>query len=709
MQKTPQQDQNIRSRLAAARLPSMPQTLLKLMEQCQSEEIGLADLSRLVAQDTAMAAKMLAVANSSAYQRGGPCNSLDQALQAIGTEMIKTIVINESVSQIFDKLSQHGNVDLRGFWVHSLQAGVAARTIAQRVGYSNPEEAYLAGLLHDVGRLALISLMPKEYAVNFFAVDDDDLCVVEERTLQTNHAEVGSWLIEQWKLDSFISDSVLYHHEAPLRLHKAHPLIRIAYLANALTCRELDEAHVEKAGALCALRLSEVLELRGRVGEQVAKTAETLGIDLSADAPAAVVAAPSDPAKDKMLEQMRGMMLASELGRTFGRQQGESGLLETIAKTARILFNFDGAVILLPNPTGEALVGSRSGEHRQRLADFSLPLNSSNSVIAEAARERQLSFSAPLSPATGVFEEQLLRLFDTEHLACLPLAAEGALVGVLVGGFMGWQTADLTRRQTFLKVFGSQAATALRALMSGKSEAMHQAESLARSYREASRKVAHEVNNPLSIIKNYLGILDRKLLHKDAVSGEVAILNEEIDRVGKIIDEFVEGKLSPQAGKTDVGSVVDEVVQLFRQAEYASPQLQIENRLLDERFEVAGSADTLKQIFINLVKNAAEAMNGGGLIEIGSDGLVNRDGALYVGLWIKDTGPGIAPEVMAKLFSPVQSSKGKGHSGLGLNIVHGLVKKMQGLISCRSTRQGTTFEILLPAAQRTEHESVAYT
>jgi signal transduction histidine kinase/HD-like signal output (HDOD) protein len=692
----------------------MPQTLLKLMEQCQSEDIGLADLSRLIAQDTAMTTKMLAVANSSAYYRSGSANSLDQALQAIGTEMIKTIVINESVSQVFDKLSQHGNIDLRGFWAHSLQAGVAARIIAQRISYSNPEEAYLAGLLHDVGRLALVSLMPKEYAVNFFNDDDDDLCVVEERTLQTTHAEVGSWLIEQWKLDSFISDSVLYHHEQPARLHKAHPLIRIAFLAHALNSREIDEARLEKAGALCALRLSELLELRNQVGEQVKKAAEYLGVDLSGDAPlpAPQAASPADPTKDKMLEQMRGMMLASELGRSFARQQGQAGLLEMVAKTARILFNFDSAVVLLANPTGDALVGSRSGEHRQRLADFALPLNgtySANSVIAEAARERTLTFSAPLSPATGVFEEQLLRLFGTEHLACLPLAVEGNLLGVLVGGFMGWQSADLARRQTFLKTFGNQAAAALRSLTLEKSEAEHQAENLARNYREASRKVAHEVNNPLSIIKNYLGILDRKLLNKDAVSGEVAILNEEIDRVGKIIDEFVDADLAQNVGKTDVGRVVDEVVKLFRQAEFASPLLQIENRMLDERFEVSGSADTLKQIFMNLVKNAAEAMTGGGLIEIGSEGLVNRDGALYVELWVKDTGPGIAPEVMAKLFSPVQSTKGKGHGGLGLSIVHGLVKKMQGLISCRSTRQGTTFEILLPAAQRTELESVAHT
>ncbi|GGC75909.1 HDOD domain-containing protein [Undibacterium terreum] len=698
----------------AARLPSMPQTLLKLMEQCQSEEVGVADLSRLIAQDTAMTAKMLAVANSSAYHRNGPSNGLDPALQAIGTEMIKTIVINESVSQIFDKLSQPGGADLRGFWSHSVQSGLTAKVIALKTGYSNPEEAYLAGLLHDVGRLALYAILPKEYAFNFFAPDNDDLCAVEERTLQTTHAEVGSWLIEQWSLDSFIADSVLYHHEAPSRLEKAHPLIRITYLAHALNSKDLSDAQLEKAGALCGLKLDELNEIRGRVGEQVKKSAEQLDIDLTEEVQAPVAPAPvvKDATKDKMMEQVRGMVLASELGRSFSRQDGESGLLETVAKSARILFHFDGAVILLMNATGNALVGSRVGEHRLRLADFALPLETEGSVIAEAVRERRVMFTeagqVDAGTGLGVFEEQLLRLFNTDQLACLPLHVDGASLGVIIAGFMSWQDADLAKRASFLRAFSTQASIALRALLDEKRDAENLTENLSRSYREASRKVAHEVNNPLSIIKNYLGILDRKLLNREVVSSEVTILNEEIDRVGKIIDEFVEVNPADQSGKTEVSRVVGEVVRLFQQAEFASPLVKIENRMLDETVEINGSADTLKQIFMNLIKNALEAMSAGGVIEIGSQGLVNRDGVLYVELWVKDTGPGIPAEVMSRLFSPVKSSKGKGHRGLGLNIVHGLVKKLQGLISCRSTKQGTTFEIFLPVAQRTEHESVAY-
>ncbi len=710
--KTIQQDVDIRSRLVAARLPSLPQTLLKLMEQCQSEVVGMKELLRLVAQDVAMTVKMLSVANSTAYHRGGgEGGSLELALKTIGTEMIKIIVINESVAQVFDKMSKSHGVDLRGYWSHALRAGVTARLVAQKTGYSNPDEAYLAGLLHDVGRLALFAIMPREYGHNFYATDDEDLCAVEERTLQTTHAEVGSWLIELWKLDSFIADSVLYHHEAAQRLHDAHPLIRIAHLAHTLAA-DVDDSELEKSAALCALSLADMQDMREEVAAEVQIAAKQMNIDLAADVqrpkPVAVV---GDSTQEKMMEQVRGMMLTTALERSFSGQKGEGNVLETITRSARILFHFDSAVVLLMNPVADALVGSRSGEHRARLADFSLPLTLENSTLAEAARTREIAFTPAVSPSMCVLEEQLVRLMGTEHLACLPLTlpngADGKCVGVLVGGFKAWQVEDIEHRRSFLTAFCNQAALALTGVAVQSADTRQQLENQAREFRDASRKVAHEINNPLAIIKNYLTILDKKLLNMQGVSGEVAVLNEEIERVGKIIDDFAELNLTEPGGRADLGRVVEDVVRLFRQTEFASPLLRIENRTLDLQHEVEGSADTLKQILVNLIKNAAEAMTGGGMIEIGSDGLVNRDKVLYVNLWVKDNGPGIGANVMSMLFSPVQTSKGRGHSGLGLNIVHDLVKKMQGLITCRSGKEGTTFEILLPAAPRANGDNDA--
>jgi len=666
------------------------------MELCQSDAAGMKELLSLVIQDAGMSARLLALANSSAYRRAGPVATLESALQTIGTEMIRIIVINESVAQVFDKMAQARNVDLRNFWWHALQAGLTARIVAQKTGYPNSEEAYLAGLLHDVGRLAMLAVLPREYGYNFYAADNDDLCAIEERTMQITHAEVGSLLINQWQLDSFIADSVLYHHETPLRLNNAHPLVRIVHLADAIN-GDMTDRDLEKSGTLCALSLADLHEVSQAATEQVQIAAKCLNLDLgAASQPVHPLSGAADPAQEKMMEQVRSMMLASALDRTFTQQKSEGDLAESISRSARILFHFDCAVLLTLNASGDALVGSDSGEHRGRLAGFKLPLDLEGSAIASAALSHTITCTPTVSAATPVLEEQLLRLFATDHLACMPLVIDGQCAAVLIGGFKDWQSDDLMRRTVFLGAFSHQAALAIRNRALQNEEQEQLIKNMAQGYREASRKVAHEINNPLSIIKNYLSILDRKILNMQAISGEVAVLNEEIDRVGKIVEDFAEMTPTGQTARIDVRGIAEEVVRLFRQAEYGSSALIIENRIENRPLEIDASADTLKQILINLVKNAAEAMRDGGLLEIGSDGLVNRDGILYVCLWVRDNGPGIAPEIMSRLFAPVESTKGKGHSGLGLNIVHGLVKKMHGKISCRSTAAGSTFEILLP-------------
>ncbi len=220
-------------------------------------------------------------------------------------------------------------------------------------------------------------------------------------------------------------------------------------------------------------------------------------------------------------------------------------------------------------------------------------------------------------------------------------------------------------------------------------------------YREASRKIAHEVNNPLSIIKNYLSVLDSKLERQEPVFGEISILNEEIDRVGVIIQGLADLKPAVRDNTAEVNRVMRDIARLFGDTEFVPDAVKIVVHAQDLPTDVETNPDTLKQILVNLVKNAMEAMRSGGEIQIVNNGHVNKDGALFVELCVTDNGPGIPPDILKKLFQPVQSTKGNGHQGLGLSIVHGLVKKNQGMITCRSSGKGTHFEMLLPVRKRT--------
>jgi len=203
----------------------MPQILLKLIELCQADEVGMAELAKLIANDAGMTSKVLSVANSAAYHRGDRKMGLVQALSVLGADMIKTLVISESVFQTFNGFPHSSSSDLRSFWKHSLTTAVMAREIAKKMGYPRADEAYLAGLLHDVGRLALLAAAPNEYGVNFLAQENENLCAVEQRTLQISHSDAGAWLIERWNLDSFLADSILYHYEPPARLVTAHGVV----------------------------------------------------------------------------------------------------------------------------------------------------------------------------------------------------------------------------------------------------------------------------------------------------------------------------------------------------------------------------------------------------------------------------------------------------------------------------------------------------
>ena len=722
-----QSDNDIRNRLLIARLPAMPQMLIKLIEHLQADDLGMQALAALVSNDPGMASKILAVANSSAYHRSARAIGLEHSLITLGTDMIKLLVIGESVFQTFSNFPHSGSTDLRSFWKHSLCAAMIARDLADHIGYAQGEEAYLAGLLHNVGRLALLATAPQEYAFNFAARDDEDLCAVEQRTLHITHAEAGAWLIERWHLDSFLADAVLYHHEPSSKLADSHPLIRIVRVAHLLATHGIDGADVAEGLPLCGVDLEQAAAMCAAAAQKVGKAAADLGIDLAGadqiDPPPAYAPTLRDPVQQRLSDDVRSLVLVSEVGQAFARQQGESALLEAMTRSARILFDFDNAIILLENASGHALVGTPSGQ-QQRVAEFSVPLDKGG-ALADAALERRLALIPGEAHQIGLAEQQLLRILGTDAMLCVPLVAGMRCLGVLVGGVAPWQAAACKNRERFLHAFGAQAANALETAMAGRGHARRQLAHVAEEYREASRRVVHEVNNPLSIIKNYLSVLDDKLNRQEPVVGEMSILNEEIDRVGHLINGLTEVPMLDGARSTSLARVVDDVLRLFHATGFVPAQVALTSTMSSVCGDIACDADVIKQILVNLIKNAVEAMPDGGKIEIADRNHVNRDHRLYVELVVSDDGPGLPPDVLATLFTAAGTggtkstkstkstknaggAKGGRQRGLGLSIVHALVTKVGGMVACRSGPGGTVFEMLLPVAA-SALASVAFT
>jgi len=448
----------IRQRLAIARLPAMPHMLLKLLDLCQREDAALDDFAELIIMDAAVTMKMLGAANRSAHAHYGQKPGLRQSLLALGIDTVKTLLIGESVSQVFEGFTNSDNSDLRGFWRHSYTAALAARKIAVITDYPHLEEAYLSGLLHDVGRLSLLSAAPKEYSTLLSHIDDSGLSVAEKQTFDINHSEAGAWLIEQFSLDSFLSDSVLYHHQPAEKLAASHPLIRIAMLSDLIASQGASEPTFKVAKMFFGLDAGALSDICKDTDEHVKQTAEFLKIDLSGTEQAMAVPYPSKRAnndgnaRDQLVLEVQQVILASEARRSFSSANSELGVMSAIARSAELQFGFENVLLLIRDEVNQCLRGVALEPFRQNVSEFSVQLQDGN-AISGTLENRQLVFLDSGSNSLNLAEEQLFRMMGTEHLTCLPLLFGQHGLGVIVCSVPAYRLADLRDRSSSLRIF----------------------------------------------------------------------------------------------------------------------------------------------------------------------------------------------------------------------------------------------------------------
>jgi signal transduction histidine kinase len=268
----------------------------------------------------------------------------------------------------------------------------------------------------------------------------------------------------------------------------------------------------------------------------------------------------------------------------------------------------------------------------------------------------------------------------------------------------------------FLSILGNQIAVAIEnaRLYEGErmatqqlrvaQEQLIQTEKLA-ALGEMSAKVAHEVNNPLGIIKNYLLLIKRGIDPKSETNKQAVIVEQEIDRIAGIVRQLLEFHRQKPIPfeKLNIREIADNVLILTERL-LASNRITVHVDIADSCPQVMGEPQGLKQVFLNLIINARDAMPEGGSLKIRA-----REGNSMVVITFCDSGPGISPEVLPRIFDPFFTTKepGKG-TGLGLSVCYGVIKSHGGSITFRNTEPGGCFEIKLPAAAKEiEHESGA--
>lgn len=221
--------------LSCKALPSLPAVALRVIEQTSDPNIKLAELASTIQNDQGLTAKVLKTVNSSFYGLRSPCSTINRALVLMGLAPVKTLVLGFSLVNAVNDRKNAVQFDYVSYWRRGLYTAVASKAIAEAAGRKWGDEAFLAGLLQDIGVVAMLNALGDEYvAVLAKAVRHQDLSRIEAEVLEVTHTEVGAMLAERWKLPKDLVMPVRYHERPTAAPQDYSDRCRCVGLANVV-------------------------------------------------------------------------------------------------------------------------------------------------------------------------------------------------------------------------------------------------------------------------------------------------------------------------------------------------------------------------------------------------------------------------------------------------------------------------------------------
>lgn len=194
-------------------LPTLSTIAVRLIDVGQNPDIDLREVSKLLSQDPALAAKTLRVANSPLYMRGRLARNLNQAVNVLGLNATVSVALSFSLGACLHAPPE-GGVNLEYYWRRALLSAQAARLLGIRQGIHISEELFLAGLLQDIGMLVLNAAMPEAYAgLRDVFTHHEQLVERERKELGIDHFEAGAWLMEEWGLPHYLVLAIRASHD----------------------------------------------------------------------------------------------------------------------------------------------------------------------------------------------------------------------------------------------------------------------------------------------------------------------------------------------------------------------------------------------------------------------------------------------------------------------------------------------------------------
>ncbi len=574
---------------------------------------------------------------------------------------------------------------------HAVRAADCALQLALAKEYPHAGEAYVAGLFLSLGQLRVAPHPVADAEASTPACPADDHALTAHLALACG-------------LPLPVVDALLLQDALEEQLATAHPLSRLVWGAKALAGDDW-ETHGERLHRLLGLSENALFSLRNRVIDASfdahAYEEAPMRPRRRADDHAGGALQPMPGTPDPVTGAMQHAIRSSMLRTAFARLDRGS-IDERFSAACRLLCGTAAPLILVADEDGRVRplpLGNRV-HVRECLPELALRVDDPACTISLTLRTGTPTARPPEGGAPGrsVHDWHLNRWLGQSGFLCLPLSVAGCKAVAVIEDSPALHGPEVQSSLTDLAAAAAGAMIEIELRDQDREQIRAEVEA---RMREHGRRVVHEARNPLTVIKNYLTHMAQR--HPDAIEmhDELDIVQSELDRLDRLIGQVTNPPL-PEAepAQCNVSDLLHEIQTLYAESLFGSRGIQFELRAVSGLPPAAMPASALKQVLINLMRNAAEALQPGRRLSIVLAGRLLSNGTPCLEIRVIDNGPGLPSDRMDDLFGARPSGKGGDHQGLGLAIVHEILEHWGASILCRSQPgTGTSFQLLVPLAK----------
>ncbi|HMB15036.1 MAG TPA: HDOD domain-containing protein, partial [Pelovirga sp.] len=585
-------------------LLSMPDMLADLLSACL-QGASSQTVIEIILQDAPFAAHLIDVAVKGNHKRLDATEPVTAAVNSLGYPMIVSLVLQSARQVLEHKLSAAEISYLQKLWRTSRFTGQAARCIAPSVNYPYIEEAQLCGLLQNLGLYQLLTehgdLFLDKAPVSWSC---EKQAILEQQYFQTDHLRLAADKVESWALDSFLADAIRFLTVDSGQLQTANPLFRIARLAQlfAGSAGDLNPEAGRLGELFFNLRPSETDYLFEWVTSLSAPAFKIKNDDASS-------VEAFNKACRRLTKQI--FLVASQEAARARLTTGTTP--EEIAEIAGSLYleNSQAKTVhfFLLDQRHQELIGISSKDGSRLSRELKLPLISEASLAARALSGEGAVSSFATDQVLTVTDHLLMRLGGGQGFVCYPLKSNDHPLAVVVLGFDNAHAAAGLQAPA-ITILHPIVSTALAQVSMGEFNRVGDGALLL-------RRVNHEISSPLTIIGNYAEVLKHNLTER---SGRE--LAEAIKQESQRVDEIVHYYLNQQDTyefpdqEIDINQLVQETVDTLREAELAPRNVEVTQQFQQDLPRLSSMTILIRQILVNLIKNAAEALDNGGHITL---------------------------------------------------------------------------------------------